>query len=286
MLRQLVVGVDGSDDSMLASRQAIRIAERTQSAVKYVSIVDSRKTELPIVYSGGSYNVAFERTFIPADPELRGFYDRLKQDLQAFAEKCVERCAEEARERKVESTTVVRSGLPSALLLEECRSGDLLVIGQRGENAHHNRTIVGSTTEDIVHSAPRPVLVCPHTTTDLRRGVLAYDQSPSSENALQFCVGFGPNLWDDFVLLSLGEAEEPSPRVERELRFLTKHDIPARVSCRSGAPVQTILEAATAEEADVIIVGAHAKTSIREYLLGSTTSHLVRRSSRPVLIVY
>ena len=56
---------------------------------------------------------------------------------------------------------VVRDGLPSAILTEEARSGDLLVIGQKGENAHFERAIVGSTTEDVVRSSPRPVLVTP-----------------------------------------------------------------------------------------------------------------------------
>ncbi len=40
------------------------------------------------------------------------------------------------------------------------------------------------------------------------------------------------------------------------------------------------------EGADLILVGAHGRQKLREYLLGSTASHLIRRSELAVLVVF
>ncbi len=59
-----------------------------------------------------------------------------------------------------------------------------------------------------------------------------------------------------------------------------------RVVVEKGNPVDTVLQVAERENSDVILVGSHGSHRIRDYLLGSTTVHLLRKSHLPVLIVY
>ncbi len=161
MIGQVVVGIDGSPNSLAAFQYGLDLARRVKAEVKVVFVVDSRKTDLPIIYTASHFDYGFERVYIPPEPGLKGFYDKVRNDIRAFGENCMAKCRKDAESVGVPLLAVLREGLPSGILGEEARSGDLLVLGQKGENAHIQRAIVGSTTEDVVRSSPRPVLICP-----------------------------------------------------------------------------------------------------------------------------
>ena len=50
-----------------------------------------------------------------------------------------------------------------------------------------------------------------------------------------------------------------------------------------GKPYRKILEIADEERADVIVIGVHGRNALDVMLFGSTTNHVVRRASCPVL---
>ena len=51
-----------------------------------------------------------------------------------------------------------------------------------------------------------------------------------------------------------------------------------------GDPEARILELKESIGADLIVMGAYGHTRIREFILGSTTSHVLRKSDVPVLL--
>ena len=108
MIQQVVVGTDGSQDAQEAVRQAVYIAAKTGSSLKCVFIVDLRKTQLPYMYAGGSYEGAFERLYIPPDPSIREFYAQLSKDLDSFAEKHIAACRSLAEGEGVPFESVVK----------------------------------------------------------------------------------------------------------------------------------------------------------------------------------
>jgi len=52
-----------------------------------------------------------------------------------------------------------------------------------------------------------------------------------------------------------------------------------------SSPAREIVKLALDMETDVIVIGAHAQSSIMDTLMGSTTEKVIRRSSVPVLVV-
>jgi nucleotide-binding universal stress UspA family protein len=284
VIGQIVAGIDGSLNSLTAFQYALDLARRVKAEVKVVFVVDSRKTDLPIIYTASHFDYGFERVYIPPEPGLKGFYDRVRQDIRVFAENCLSLCRKDAAAARIPITPVLREGLPSGILTEEVRSGDLLVIGQKGENAHIERAIVGSTTEDVVRSTPRPVLVCPAVFRSPQRVLFPYDGSPVAESALQFFVNAFGSIWEEMVVLTVTEEIEESFPFDTELGYLGTHGIPYRLLMETGRPVDTIPRVAKREGSDMILIGAHGRHKIREYLLGSTASHLIRKSELPVLV--
>jgi nucleotide-binding universal stress UspA family protein len=286
MIEQVVVGIDGSAHSLTAFQYAVELARRAKAEVKLVFVVDSRKTDLPIVYTASHFDYGFERVYVPPEPGLKDFYERVRRDIRAFADRCVTACRTDAETQGVRLSHVVRDGLPSAVLAEEARSGDLLVVGQRGENARFARAIVGSTTEDVVRSSPRPVLVTPLAFRSPSRLLFPYDGSPSAETALRFYVSMLHGIAGELVILSVTEQIEDNFPFDAEFSYLGTHGIAYRFVVETGRPIEVIPQVAAREGADLILVGAHGRRKLREYLLGSTASHLIRRSDVAVLVVF
>ncbi|MBN1836904.1 MAG: universal stress protein [Spirochaetales bacterium] len=283
MIEQVVVGIDGSEAAFDAFTYAKHFASSLSCELKAVFVLDSRKTELPIIYATGHFDYAFARTYVPPDPELKGFYAKIRKDLEEFGRNLLDVCREDCGRGGIPFVSVLREGLPSTILAEESRSGDILFVGQKGENARFDRTIVGSTTEDVVRSSPRPVMICPSGFRRPEKLLFPYDGSITAERALQFCINAFGDYWKELVLLF---SEEQESYLERELHYLNKHGVSFRVVAERGSPVDTVLQVARREGSDLILVGSHGRNKIKDYLLGSTTVHLVRESEIPVLVVY
>ena len=75
----------------------------------------------------------------------------------------------------------------------------------------------------------------------------------------------------NFVDRVLADAGSPAPGTE--------------VIVESGEPPKEILEVASREHADVIVMGSLGLTGYRKYIYGSTTSHLLSQTHVPVLVV-
>ena len=286
MLRQIVVGIDGSKLSFEAFDQALDIAKKIHSTIKAVFVIDVRKTQVPYIYAGGSYELSYERIYIPPDKNLQEFYEKIQKDLGSFAENCLKRCLKKGEEAGVEVSTEIVEGFPAAELCEESRSGDLLVVGQQGENAHFKRSVIGSTTEDLVRTSPRPILVVPVKRKRIEKILFPYDGSRTSEAALLFYANTLKGLSTNFVMLCVGEGEERAHGVREEEDYIKQHGLPLKIARREGHPTQIVTEMVSEEEFDMILIGSHGRNTLKDYLLGSTTSNLIRNSSIPILVVY
>ena len=98
VIGQIVAGIDGSCNSLTAFQYALDLARRVKAEVKVVFVVDSRKTDLPIIYTASHFDYGFERVYIPPDPGLKGFYDGYGR-TSALSERTACRCARRTRTR-------------------------------------------------------------------------------------------------------------------------------------------------------------------------------------------
>jgi nucleotide-binding universal stress UspA family protein len=53
----------------------------------------------------------------------------------------------------------------------------------------------------------------------------------------------------------------------------------------TGHPGESIVAAASAESADIIVVGSHGRSRIGRMVAGSVSDHVVRHAPCPVLVV-
>ena len=84
-------------------------------------------------------------------------------------------------------------------------------------------------------------------------------------------------------------AEEQRVLAQRELdkivQGLRDRGLKARSMLKVGSPFVEILRAATAENADLIVLGTHGRTGLAHVLMGSVAERVVQKSPMPVLTV-
>jgi nucleotide-binding universal stress UspA family protein len=125
-----------------------------------------------------------------------------------------------------------------------------------------------------------------------RTVVLALDGSPGSTRACEWAADLAGALGAEVVAVhacGLLEADvdrdERLRSMERWCRPLTDAGLRWRSLVRDGEPVGVVLAVAEQEGADLLVVGSRGLGGFPEQLLGSTSTQIAQRSTRPVVIV-
>lgn len=82
-----------------------------------------------------------------------------------------------------------------------------------------------------------------------------------------------------------GVSEPDFAKLGRMLAMIAPTDpaVPCEHRLLSGNPVRTIVELATEEEVELIVLGTHGRTGFRSLLMGSIAEAVVRTAPCPVL---
>jgi nucleotide-binding universal stress UspA family protein len=121
--------------------------------------------------------------------------------------------------------------------------------------------------------------------------LLATDTSPASEAAMETAIDLACGLGARLLVLSVLHGAPPAVHSARHLE-LERIVAAARAAGAiaeellwEGDPGETILDAARAEGADLIVVGTHGRGPVGRIFLGSVSDHVVRHARCPVTVV-
>jgi nucleotide-binding universal stress UspA family protein len=89
-----------------------------------------------------------------------------------------------------------------------------------------------------------------------------------------------PRVYEDLLGSARREARE---RFDRLLGSVAGSGLKTRIRLEEGPPAQRILEVATQEAADLLVVGTHGRTGLERIVLGSVADRMVRQATCPVL---
>lgn len=142
-LNTIVVGVDGSDQSLTAGRIAAAMARRFDARLLIVTVVRPPEGWWGI---GGA----------PPPP------DAFASAVVEGRRKILDQAESELDLEGLNYDTVEEIGDPSGQLADLCeqQDADLLVVGRRGAGLVE-RLMVGSVADRVAHIAPCPVLIVP-----------------------------------------------------------------------------------------------------------------------------
>ncbi len=208
---------------------------------------------------------------------------------------------------------VVKEGSPAKEIvrLADEMAADLLVMGTHGRGGF-DRLVIGSVTEKVFRTARSPVLTVSPGTKSPPGGPVQYktvlcpvDFSTASTRALLYALSLAKQTAGRMVLLHVVEGVADLPRetahfnvpeygayLEQDAMTRLKAVIPdtARGWCKpeervtSGKAHREILRLAAETKAELIVMGVHGKGAMERWF-GSTTTHVVREATCPVLTV-
>lgn len=211
-------------------------------------------------------------------------------------------------------TVLVEIGEPATHIVECAHrlAADLVVIGTHGAGGFEH-LVLGSVAEKVLRKSPVPVMTVPpraHATSSLPFKALlcAIDFSEPSLAALELAVSLARESGAAITLLHAIEwpwLEPPAPswndipsaqaaalsEYRRYLEQGARHRLDALAESGTkstsrvahGKAYEVILRTAQELHADLIVMGVHGRNAADLALFGSTTNHIVRRASCPVL---
>lgn len=282
-MKDVVVGVDGSEASRRALDRALRLARLTHRTTR---VVHAWSAPNPVASPlGGSF-----------------LYDaQLRDQALHTASLLLEREVDTALERvgcdvAGPVLAVLREGSAPTVLAEAAEEAAVVVLGTR---AHGRVTaLLGTTVPHLLHRAHCPVLVVPEgaqAAQPFRRVVVGFDGSPSSQAALRWGLDVAhADRTQLAVLRATDERRLPSPWAQTrtsasELRAEVvacdpRADHPeVDVRLVPGA-ADTVLPSAAGPE-DLLVVGSRGRGGLAGMLLGSVSAYCVSNPIATVAVV-
>lgn len=162
----------------------------------------------------------------------------------------------------------------------------LLVIGRQGEDSGNSLQLIGSQLESIIRTMHRPILVTPGNFTAPRSLLLAFDGSATTRKGVEM-IAASPLLRGVVVHLLMVGADSDANRAL--LKSAEEALAAAQFEVHSallGGDVEPILHAYQARHAiDLLVMGAYGHSRIRQFLVGSTTTSMLRSTTTPLLLL-
>jgi len=280
----IVVGVDGSTQSITALNTAAAIARVKHCSLHAVSVLPPYP----------SYQIN------PGSGESRENVDHLRRTLREGELAEVLRALEPGYNWTHE-VAIGRAARELASIAEH-RGADLIVAGRR-KHSPVDRMLGGETTLQIMRTSSIPVLAVEAEIQRVRTAVVAVDFSPSSVRAAKMAL--------DLVRLSgtgslyLVFVEPPAELLANEFMLPAETRFPGDIVVwfrrlttslgphqgilvepvvLGGTAVASVIDFADRVGADLIAAGSHSHGRFERFLLGSVSTGLVRNASCPVVV--
>ena len=267
-LDKILVTTDRSSFSEGAVREALSLSNKCNSRLYVVSVLESNPE-----YETIGANI----------------YKKEEREARAYLEAIQARATKEGISSCEISLLVGQD--PYRLIVREAaeKKVDMIIVGRRGRSGVM-KMLMGSVTAKVIGHAPCKVLVVPRAARIEYRNILvATDGSEHSMAAAAEAVGLakrhGSGLIAVSVMHSDAEAAAASAHVKAVVDLARKNDVAISSETPVGRAHTTIVEMAGGRGVDLIVMGAHGKTDLRQLVMGSTTERVIGLANCAVMVV-
>jgi nucleotide-binding universal stress UspA family protein len=184
-----------------------------------------------------------------------------------------------------EVTATQRHGSVVETLEEFEKGAALVVIGKRGEHADFAKGHLGSNLERVIRSAKIPVLVAAREFKPVRNFLIAFDGGESSLKAVHHAATNPLLKGLECHLVMVGKKDgEYARALENAATGLRGAGFNVTADLLPGDPDEVIAAQVAQREIGLLVMGAYGHSRVRQFILGSTTTHLIRTCHVPVML--
>ncbi len=278
MIEKILIPTDGSAYSKTALEYGIYVAKRLGGQqITGLHVIDICLMQGPVCTDlSGAVGLPAYQDYLPS------IRDRLNEQgkgiLTAFRSKC--------EKSGIQPETLTTMGLIDETIINEGKNADLIILARRGDHFHFAGVgVLGSTAESVVRKSGRPVMITPETFCEIESMGLAYDGSAPAENALKLAVELSDAASWPLTIIVVTDDHELEARITCKIDdFLEPYKIDCETVILRGKEDREIARFINDGSIELMVMGAYGHNRLRELVLGSTTSRIIRRSTIPVLL--
>lgn len=279
-MKKVIACIDGTDVSPAVCDYGAWAAKRLGAPLEFLHVLE--KTEYPTKsdLSGsiglGSREALLDELASLDEKRARIALEQGKLMLEAAGKRAIANGIEHPDTRQ-------RHGSLVDTISEMEESIRLLVLGKHDE---HLGGHVGSRLESVVRTMHRPILISTNEFRAPRRVMLAFDGSATTRKGVEM-VATSPlfrGLPCHVVMVGAeNEANREQLNWARSTLEQAGFDTPA--SLVAGEVERALCDYRAAHDIDMLIMGAYGHSVIRRFLVGSTTTSVIRNAAVPVLLL-
>lgn len=283
-MNHLLVCIDDLTYTRSVVDHAAWAAGRLQAGIELLHAIDRHPGRPATADLSGNIGMDTDQALLN---ELAGLDEQRGRLAMARGHQLLDAARADLQQRGVaEVRDSLRHGNLVDLLEDELAAHDLLVLGKRGEAADFARLHLGGTLERVLRAATRPVLIASRAFQPIGKVLLAFDGSPSSRKAVDLVARNA--LFEGLechVVMAAAEDRAATVHMDWAHTLLDALEVAHRTEIIPGNAEEVIGGYVERHGIDLLVLGAYGHSRIRELLLGSTTTALIRRCLVPALVV-
>ncbi len=248
LIQDILVPIDGKEGGWYALQQAKQVAEREHATIRVIHVLEHKAS--------------------------KSLTEKLHQKVEGFFSGS-----------STPHDFVLLRGNIADIICDRSQYIDLVVMNVRYPPGPFPLDRLSSGFRELVQRCPRPILATPQVVSSLSNGLLAFNGSPKSQEALHLAVYFAKKWHISLTVLTVDEeASQAQKFLNIARKHLTYRKVNAEYLHRSGPVAETILVTASQFGCDFIIVGGYGYAPLIQVIRGSVVDELLRNSPIPLLI--
>ncbi|GLS39253.1 universal stress protein UspA [Mesorhizobium tianshanense] len=282
-MSKLIALVDGSVYSRSVCDHAAWIARRTGSSIEVLHVLGRREIASAPTDLSGSIALG-------ARSALLAELSALDEQRAKLAQKRGRAILEDAK-AVIEASgiagvaTKLRIGDIVETVVETEAEADMVVIGKRGEGADFAKLHLGSNLERIARSSRKPIFVASRAFKPIESFLIAFDGGASSLKAVDHVAR--SRLFEGLscrLLMVEQDTPEAQKRLQDAVSILQAGGYPVKADIVAGQADTVIARTIEDEGINLLVMGAYGHSRIRSFVIGSTTTEMIRSCKVPVML--
>lgn len=287
-MSKIIALIDGSQYSKSVCEYAAWIAKAKSSSVEIIHSLSRRDVSSVPTDMSGNIGFGARSSLLEDLAQL----DRQKSQLAQKRGRAIlddaQNLVEKAGVKDVE-TKLRKDDIIDALHDFE-EDTDLIIVGKRGETADFAREHLGANMERIVRASTKPVLIASREFNPVKKILIAFDGGKSTLKAVEHLSNSQVFKGANCHLIMIGvETPENRAAIEGASAMLTEggYKVTSEITAELDAsiPAEIIISDKIKDDKyDMLVMGAYGHSRIRNLIIGSTTTELMRLCQVPVLM--
>ncbi|WP_428606130.1 universal stress protein [Sedimenticola sp.] len=279
-MTQVIACIDGTDVSPAVCDYAAWASLRLTAPLEFLHVLD--KSEYPTESNlSGNIGLGSRESLLDelaALDEQRGklALEQGKLMLDAARQRAISQGIENPGSRQ-------RHGNLVETLTEMERDIRLLVLGKHGSHLSQH---IGSRLENVVRTLHRPILITTARFKTPERFMLAFDGSATTRKGVEM-IASSPLLRDlpGHLVMVATDSAANREQLSGSQATLKQAGFDITTALVEGDVESVLCDYRSRHAIDLLIMGAYGHSVIRRFLVGSTTTSLIRNASVPILLL-